>query len=307
MKRGKLVLILFPAVVGILLNLFLKLILKENLVVYLKADIAILVLFMGILGSAAFGVAEYVSYRESKNKAWMAARARDDRIRMLRRLDHELKNPLTAIRAGLANLAEPLPDASRIDTLMSLEAQTLRLSRLSANLRKLAELEDRLIERSVIQVPGLLQDAFTMAQELPGAGERVLKIRVPGSSTSFPNIIGDPDLLLLAVHNLLDNAVKFTRPGDSIELCAYQEGSSVIIEVTDTGPGIPEEEQAHVWEELYRGKAGRGVPGSGLGLSLVHAIMERHYGQVSLKSHSGLGTSFNLLFPIRKDLPVTNL
>ncbi len=73
-----------------------------------------------------------------------------------------------------------------------------------------------------------------------------------------------------------------------------EEDQFVVIEVADTGPGIPDAEAPHVWEELYRGVAARGVPGSGLGLALVKAIISRHNGQVTLRSRPGKGTVFTI-------------
>jgi len=221
------------------------------------------------------------------------------RRRFLRRLDHELKNPLTAIRAGLANLAEAPTVAARREALASVEAQTLRLSHLSSDLRKLADLETRLVEHSPVDMSALLHEAFRMAQEHPVAKERHLNLSIPQAPWPLPNIQGDPDLLLLAIHNLLENALKFSRPGDTLELRAFEKGIDIVIEVADTGPGIPEEEQPHVWEELYRGEAGRGIPGSGLGLAIVHAIAERHKGRVYLRSRLKQGTVFTLRLPVR--------
>ena len=108
------------------------------------------------------------------------------------------------------------------------------------------------------------------------------------------------------MHNLLDNALKFSRPGDTLELHAFEDGAEIVIEVADTGPGIPEDEQPHVWEELYRGQSGRGIPGSGLGLALVRAIAERHNGRVSLRSRLGQGTVFTLRLPAGLKQSVTD-
>jgi two-component system OmpR family sensor kinase len=108
------------------------------------------------------------------------------------------------------------------------------------------------------------------------------------------------------VHNLLDNALKFSRPGDTLELHAFEDGAEIVIEVADTGPGIPEDEQPHVWEELYRGQGGRGIPGSGLGLALVRAIAERHNGRVSLRSRLRQGTVFTLRLPAGLKQSVTD-
>jgi two-component system OmpR family sensor kinase len=137
-----------------------------------------------------------------------------------------------------------------------------------------------------------------LAQSQPEAADRHLSLSIPQAPWPLPKVSGDSDLLFLAIHNLLDNALKFTRPGDTVELHASEDGTSLLIEVADTGPGIPADEQPHVWEELYRGEAGRGIPGSGLGLALVHAIAERHNGQVSLRSRPGQGTVFALHLPV---------
>jgi two-component system OmpR family sensor kinase len=308
MKYARWLLTLIPGVLGMGLALyfFLSYDASHDHIVYLRADLGALSLLFGLGLSilAALGFALWGRVEQIRQQA--AAEAAEERRRFLRRLDHELKNPLTAIRAGLANLTEAPSEDARREALTSVEAQTLRLSRLSADLRKLAELEVRLVERSPVDVPALLHEAFSMAQEQPGASERHLNLSIPQAPWPLPNIQGDPDLLLLAVHNLLDNALKFSRPGDTLELHAFEDGAEIVIEVADTGPGIPEEEQPHVWEELYRGEAGRGIPGSGLGLALVRAIAERHNGRVSLRSRLRQGTVFTLRLPAGLKQSVTD-
>ena len=224
--------------------------------------------------------------------------AADVKRRFLRRLDHELKNPLTAIRAGLANLAETHLEEMQRQALSSVEAQTLRLSRLSSDLRKLAELEARPLERSAVNVNEMLQEAYALAQDQPNAAYRDLKLTVPQAPWPLPTIQGDRDLLFLAVHNLLDNAIKFTQPGGTIEMRGFEDGSSLVIEVADTGQGIPEDELVHIGEELYRARGARGIPGNGLGLALVHSIINLHGGKVSVRSREGKGTVVTLKLPV---------
>ena len=300
MNRWKWLAALIPGFlgVGLALYFFLAFDLSHDHIVYLRADLGSLALMLGAgLSVLAFGACALLEWSE-RNRQRVNAEAAEERRRFLRRLDHELKNPLTAIRAGLANMTESPSGDARREALTSVEAQALRLSRLSADLRKLAELEVRLVEHSPVDVPLLLREAFSMAQENNGAAERHLNLSIPQAPWPLPNVSGDTDLLLLAIHNLLVNALKFTRPGDTVELRAFEDGSNIVIEVADTGPGIPEAEQAHVWEELYRGEAGRGVPGSGLGLALVRAIAERHNGRVGLRSRVGQGTVFTLRLPV---------
>jgi two-component system OmpR family sensor kinase len=82
-----------------------------------------------------------------------------------------------------------------------------------------------------------------------------------------------------------------------VEVRAFEDAEMVIVEVADTGSGIPEEEQPFVWQELYRGKEARGIPGSGLGLTLVQAITDRHGGQVTLRSRVEQGTVVTMRLP----------
>jgi two-component system OmpR family sensor kinase len=234
----------------------------------------------------------------SQVTAQVERRAADERRRFLGRLDHELKNPLTAVRAGLANLSEAPSEALRQEAFASVEAQALRLSRLAADLRKLADLETRPLERSSVDLAAMLQEAFDLAQDQPGAAGRRLSLNISRVPWPLPTIPGDRDLLFLSVHNLLDNAIKFTEPGNAIEVRAYEDNAFVVVEVADTGPGIPEDEIEHVWEELYRGKSARRIPGSGLGLPLVRAIVARHGGQATLRSRAGQGTVVTLRLPV---------
>ena len=298
MKRWSWLLALIPLVLGLLAAIYLWFIAKANPIAFLRIDLGSLAFSLGLGLSVLVGAIFYIRLAWEQRRQAVLAQAADERRRFLRRLDHELKNPLTAIRAGLANLAGSPSETARQEALDSVEAQALRLSRLAADLRKLAELEIRLVEHSPVDIPALLQEVFTLAQDQPGAGERHLTLTIPQAPWPLPKVSGDPDLLFLAVHNLLENALKFSRPGDTVELHASEDGTSLLIEVADTGPGIPGEEQPHVWEELYRGEAGRGVPGSGLGLALVRAIAERHNGQVSLRSRPGQGTVFTLRLPV---------
>jgi two-component system OmpR family sensor kinase len=272
-----------------------------NPIVNVRVDLAALATLTGVLLSALTVVALLLRRRLARERLRSAAQTRaeaaDERRRFLRRLDHELKNPLTAIRAGLANLAEAAGDANRREALASVEAEALRLSRLTADLRKLADLESRAVERAPVPLSELLQEALGLAQEQPGARERRLTLTLPQAPWPLPPVSGDWDLLFLAIYNLLDNALKFTRPGDTVELRASEDGAAVVVEVADTGPGIPTAELPHVWEELYRGEGARGTRGSGLGLALVRAITEGHGGQVTLRSRLGQGTVFTLRLP----------
>jgi signal transduction histidine kinase len=291
---------LIPFAVGLALDVWLASGRAGNPIVRVRADLGTWLLIGGmVLSTLIFlGLAAWVWHTRMLTQALTLtqAQAAADRRRFLQRLDHELKNPLTAIRAGLA-LSQGAAGEPPSEALESMDGQVKRIGRLTADLRKLAELETRPLERSDVNAGELLTQVVELAQDRPEA--RKLTLTLPQAPWPLPHISGDRDLLLLVVHNLLDNALKFTRPGDTIEVRASEDGAAVVIEIADTGPGISEEDLPHVWEELYRGQSARGVPGSGLGLALVQAIVLRHGGQISLRSRAGQGTVFTLRLPLK--------
>ena len=172
-------------------------------IVYLRADLGSFSLMVGVLLSLAIAMVFGFLVWTERTQLHASSAAAEERRRFMLRLDHELKNPLTAIRAGLANLATSSPDKINHDTLASLEAQALRMSRLSSDLRKLAEIEVRQVERLPVDVPALLREAFQMAREQQGAAERTLNLSLPPAPWPLPTIQGDAELILLAIHNLL--------------------------------------------------------------------------------------------------------
>jgi two-component system OmpR family sensor kinase len=276
---------------------------RLNPLLYVRADLRALALILGMSLSLMMGIWggwQTVKRRQAQALSQAQSQANEDRRRFLQRLDHELKNPLMAIRAGLANLADAPTSTARAQALASVEAQTVRLSRLTADLRKIAELETRDLERSEIDLNHLLEEAICLAKDRPGAAARRLTLTVPQAPWPLPIISGDRDLILVSIYNLLENALKFTGPDETIEVRAREEGQQVVIEVADTGPGIAASDLPHVWEELYRGQSARGVSGSGLGLALVKAVAERHGGSVALRSRAGKGTIVSMRLTIHE-------
>ena len=224
---------------------------------------------------------------------------RETRRDFMRRLDHEIKNPLTGLRAALVNLKEEQTDEQRQRAVGNANRAVERLIRLLTDLRKLSELEERAIERYPVNVPELLDDVVTAARVNPAYEGREISLLIPKVPSPFPSITGDRDLVLLAVYNLVDNALKFTSGNDSIEVRAMEDGRSIVIEVADTGPGIPADDLSKIFEELYRGSNARGTEGSGLGLALVNRIATLHGGGVGVRSSQidPRGTVFTLRLP----------
>lgn len=221
--------------------------------------------------------------------------------RFLLRLDHEMKNPVTALRAALPGVV-PDPavlDADQARAHDTLRQQTVRLSTLVAELRKLAELETRPLEREDVDLEQVVRDAVAdLGDQAAASGvARTITVTMPRAPWPLPHVRGDVDLLYLAVYNLLANALKFSPATSAVEVRGSDDDGVVVVEVADSGTGIPEHELDAVFDELARGAQARGTPGSGLGLALVRVVAERHGGTVTLRSRTGEGTSARLRLP----------
>jgi two-component system OmpR family sensor kinase len=281
-------------------------------IIYLRASLGLLLLIVGILLSALIGIVTifYLSFdRSTRSESYsLATRFSNEHRQFLHRLDHELKNPLTTLQVELANLDEELPptlpsfgpardepdfDPKSASSLMRIRTQVTRLNDMVLQLRKLADLQTSDIEQMPVKLDEMLEELVTEFS----ASKPNITLNVPRMPWFLPEVRGDADLLYLALHNVLGNAAKFTQPNEAIQVRAYEDTNHIVVEVADEGSGIPEEELPYVTEELYRGKGGRGLPGSGLGLALVRAIVERHGGQVSIRSRVKQGTVVSLRLP----------
>ena len=214
------------------------------------------------------------------------------RRQFLARLDHELKNPLTAILAATA----PANDEASV----LVAAQARRMGVLVTDLRKLADLSSAPMERELVDLEEAARDAVEAARSSVGEA-RSFTLVFPTAPWPLPRVVGDADLLYSAIQNVVFNAVKYSGEGDSIEVRGSQSEDGVSIEVADTGIGVPEAERQSVWAELARGSNAVGRSGSGLGLPLVRLVIERHGGHVRLTSREGVGTSVVLTLPLPEE------
>lgn len=292
MTRTRLWWALLPVGVGVIVALVL-IATRTNATLLLSLPFATLTLVLAVLVSLLW--IAVMLFRRSR--ATLAARAaaeaeaaaRAERARFLRRLDHEVKNPVTAIRTGLAT-----GDAA---ALTIARVQSERLSSLVSDLAKLAELETRPLERESVDLEALARDAVeAVAARYPERSYRVEFARVPWP---VPAVSGDPDLLAVAIYNLVGNAAKYSDPGATIEVRGTEHDGIVTVEVADTGWGIPTEEIDGIWDDLARGSNARAVEGTGLGLPVVRVIARRHGGDASLRSQQGQGTRVVLTVPVR--------
>lgn len=223
----------------------------------------------------------------------------EDKLRFLRRLDHELKNPITTIRLGVANLQQQYSsDAGVSGSLAHITNQVQRLQLLVENLRRLAEMDESSLDRAMVDLAEVIKEAVELAG---GADEyRARKVELAIQQVPWPvaRIWADRDLLLVALRNLIENALKYSAPDGRVQVRASEDGHQVLIEVDDDGRGIPPEDLPHIFDELSRGSNARDLPGSGLGLALARRIIELHHGSLTINSRLGQGTMARVQLPI---------
>lgn len=257
-----------------------------------QIDPAILVLVICLLiALILLGVNFFLRKQELQTEKAVNAQAESleqEHRRFIRRLDHEMKNPLTAIKIQLDNLQASTTGSMRVIT--DVRAQADRLVLLTRGLRSLADLETRPLEMEPVDVDELLQEVVDFLE----ATERI-NLDIQRLPWAIPPIEGDRELLLMAFRNLVDNALKYSA--DTIEIRARHTSGHLNVEVIDTGRGIPEDELAMITEELYRGSNVHEIEGSGLGLSIVERIILRHGGRLELRSRSGQGTIVSVQLP----------
>jgi len=224
------------------------------------------------------------------------------RRQFLHRLDHEIKNPLTALQAALVNLRESELAEERQRASHNAERAVARLTRLLTDLRKLSDLEERPLEQLTVDIPELLEDVVGAVRALPAFEKRTVNLLISHVPWPFPTVMGDRDLLGLVMYNLIENALKFTSVDEAVEVRALEDEKTIVVEVADSGPGIPSDELSKIFEELYRGANARGIEGSGLGLALVQRIVKLHSGQIKVRSHQDEphGTVFTVRLPVKK-------
>ncbi len=211
-------------------------------------------------------------------------------------VSHELKTPLTSI-SGFAEIMKS--GATEPETVADFSAsiydEAQRLITLVSDIIKLSELDEGSIEFEKEDV-----DILTLADEIiarlsPSAERAKVSLALSGEHTS---ILGAKKILDEMIYNLCDNAIKYNKPGGTVDISVKKTANSVVLTVRDTGIGIPQSEQARVFERFYRvdKSHSKEVGGTGLGLSIVKHGAIYHNAQIALSSRSGEGTEISVTF-----------
>ncbi|MCA9952573.1 MAG: sensor histidine kinase KdpD [Anaerolineales bacterium] len=218
---------------------------------------------------------------------------------LLNSISHDLRTPLASITGALGSLlddADLLPEEAQHDLIQTAWEQSLRLNRLVGNLLDMTRVESGALK--VIQQPYDVQELVgtTLAQMSNHLHGRTLKRTIPDD---LPPVAIDLSLMVPALMNLVENAIKYAPQNELIELEAYQEQEAAIIAVKDRGPGIPEAELEHIFDKFFRLNSS-GIGGTGLGLSIAKGIVEAHNGRIWAQNRPGGGVVFNIALPLAK-------
>lgn len=217
-------------------------------------------------------------------------------------VSHELRTPLTAIK-GFVETLEETASEEQFHYIEIIQRHTNRLINIVNDLLVLSELENPNFELNFEKVN--LIDIFKNVEKLffEKLKSKSLELKL-SIKTDLPFITADSFRLEQVLINLVDNAIKYTDSGN-ITLNAFADRNNVIIEIQDTGVGIPPEDQARIFERFYivDKSRSRKVGGTGLGLSIVKHIILQHKGEINIESRKGFGTKFIIKIPI---LNITN-
>jgi len=234
----------------------------------------------------------YDQERERAERLQELARMKSD---FLITVSHELRTPLTSVKTAAEMLEEDeqgMPDSPRAQLVHNIVRGVNRLSTLVSDLVSMARLDTRelQLDMQTVGVGEMVAAACSLIYPLMIARHQTLdtEFETPG-----PTIVADRERFEQILLNLLSNANRFTPTGGRITVQVRADDDEVTIAVSDTGPGIPPEEQQHIFEAFYRGRDGgrRRVPGMGMGLAIAKSLTELHGGRIWLESSAG-GSTF---------------
>lgn len=217
-------------------------------------------------------------------------------------VSHELKTPLTSVQGfaqALLDGTAELQDA-RLQAAQIIYDEAGRMHRMVLDLLDLARLNSRTADLKIesVSLPALLNAVVGKFQ--PQSQQAGVSVRV-NAAEGTPSVPGDGDRLAQVFTNLVDNALKFTPAGGQVLLSISSKENEVIVEVSDSGRGIPEAVLPHIFDRFYQADPARGggeKHGAGLGLAIVKEIIQAHGGRINVRSRMGQGSTFEIALPL---------
>ncbi len=253
----------------------------------------------------------HIARLEKPNRGWVAVLndvtqlKEIDRLKsqMVRMTSHDLKNPLFATMTYMQLLEEDVEGVEGAQrNIASIWKQLDRMERIVNGILDLEKVSSGAPPFELCNLQQLLNNAIRSYEDIAIRRNQSLALE---SNLTASHVLGDAPQLEQVFSNLIDNAIKFTPEGGTIRVVAEMQENSVIISIEDTGIGIPVEAQSQVFDRYFRANGVKDkIPGSGVGLSLVKAIVDRHRGRIWLRSEEGKGSTFFVTLPIAVAEPI---
>ena len=221
----------------------------------------------------------------------------EKRSRFVSDASHELKTPLASIKLLTDTILQNDMDSDTIrEFVENIGDEAERLNRMTEKLLSLTRAEGKSSQESeIIYIAPTVRRVARMLLPIAQKAEINVTLNLEQDSTI---LILEDDLYQI-VFNLIENGIKYNTPGGSLTVQLYREEDNAVLQIQDTGMGIPEEALSHIFERFYRvDKArSRATGGSGLGLAIVHSIVLRNRGDIRVESVLGKGSTFTVIFP----------
>ncbi|MBN1287442.1 MAG: GAF domain-containing protein [Anaerolineae bacterium] len=217
---------------------------------------------------------------------------------MVRIASHDLKNPLFGAMSHLELLREEGEESFNDDMreyMDVIEKQLERMEQIISGILDLERLQSGAALYETCSLSRIVREAAGELQEQALTKNLAFSVDWP---TGFFNVLGDSQQLRRVFVNLIENAIKFTPAGGRVMVRLYQDDRNVVVEVSDTGIGIPPEAKEHLFKRFYRAAGAEHIKGSGLGLNLVKTIVDAHSGSVEFVSEVGVGSRFWVKLPV---------
>ncbi|MEE4195954.1 MAG: ATP-binding protein [Anaerolineae bacterium] len=218
-------------------------------------------------------------------------------------ISHDLRTPISSMRLMTETLQDGAindPEAS-VRFLELMEESIETMSQLVEELLELSHTQSGDVPMQIKPVPlsSLLEPALERLSPQAERANLTLLYRVP---RFMPMVMADAERINAVVTNLLHNAIKFTPPGGTVTISALEKEDHIVVSITDTGIGIPEEDARQIFERFFKVDRARSTKGMGLGLSIAKSVVEEHGGRIWVESKEGEGSTFSFSLPI---LPVS--
>jgi two-component system, OmpR family, sensor histidine kinase KdpD len=259
--------------------------------------------FHSLLNLVAIGL-ERAASQTAVNRAEIARQSEELKSTLLDAIAHEFKTPLTSIKAVTTDLLSGsnyvLPQSHR-ELIAIADESADRLSKLVTEAIQLARAEGGTfhLNRGVHFANSLISASLRDMKSLFDGRE--VNVSVPDD---LPPVWVDADLIQMVLTHVLDNALKYSPATSPIGISARLQEGRVVISVCDRGAGIPEQEQARIFEKFYRGQAEKNLKGTGMGLAIAREIMAAHGQEIWVESQVGKGAEFSLSLPIAQGVAV---